>query len=177
MDSLNEFISKHRHLFDQDPLPEGHEERFFQKLPPQSAKRINFIHGKTHGHQRLMGIAASVALLLITGIGIWKVVLPANTTPFAIYREQKIEAKILQKYQNQVNIIEQRIKAYASDVPLSDWEQIEYTLELLAQQRNLLAESLPPEIPFALRLAALEAYYSQNLSGFQQIADLLSQNH
>ena len=176
MDPLKDFISKHHHLFNQEPLPAGHQERFFQKLFSQSPNRVISVQRKPFNFQRLTGLAASIALLLISGFCIWKVVISSNLTPYTL-KEHRIEAKILQNYQNRVNTLEQQIKQYASSIPFSDWEQIEDTLEFFAKNRDMLAESLPPETPFAIRLAALEDYYHQNLSGFQQIADLLAQNN
>jgi len=164
--TLNTYINRHRLLFDREPLPVGHEERFFRKRARQSGFR----------RRQLLGIAASLTFLLLASLTVWIFRTDAPGAHFAMSRERRIEAKMLQAYQNEINIIEQQLKHYASEIPPSDWEQIESTIEFLAQNRDLLSETLPPETPFPLRRAALEEYYSRNLSGMQQIADLLSQN-
>ncbi|MCL2727503.1 MAG: hypothetical protein FWD56_03880 [Bacteroidales bacterium] len=171
MNELKDFIAENRHLFDQEQLPKGHEERFFSKLPQHRAKHLMVFW---RPYQK---IAAAAVIIVLVGLGIREFIITSDLNFLSARREMRIETKMLQKYQDQIHIVEEEIMSYASSIPLSDWEQIEYTLIHLSQNRDLILETLPEEMPFAVRRTALEAYYNQNLSGMQQIASLLAQNH
>ena len=171
MNDIRDFIAENRRHFDREPLPNGHEERFFAKLPQHVAPKSGSMPLR-----QILGVAASVTIIVLGGLGINEL----STAPFIthiVQRHQiKVEAKMQQKFQKQIEIIEQEINNYASSMAPSDWDEIEYTLVHLAQNRNLLLEVLPQEAPFALRRAALKDYYDQNLDGMQQIASLLAHN-
>jgi hypothetical protein len=169
MNNLIDFIAENRTVFDCGQLPEGHEERFLNKIHQCRVQKRPFLR-----RYPLLNIAAMITIVVVSGLGL---LVATNDSSLAINREMKIEIRMTQKYQSQMNRIEKQIYRYASEMSPSDWEQIEYTIESLAQNRDLLSETLPAEIPFAMRRAAIEAYYDQNLSGMQQIITILKQNY
>ena len=172
MNDLPDFIAKHRPLFDQEALPAGHEARFLSKLTQQATSKRTLLRRYPY-----LGIAATIAAILITGLGIREMFTATNRDAFAMRREEKIEARMWRHYQAQMNAITQQINSYTPLLSDTDREQIEDAITILAQNHVPLMETLPAEAPFAVRRAALEGCYDRNLSGMKQIAALLAQTH
>ena len=161
---MENFIHNHRTNFEEDQLPAGHEERFFQKVEKQQRSRQA---------RRYILQAASVAALLLLSVGVWEFVIYAPNSSASLRREQRIEARMLQEYNKEVDSLRQEILRYAPRVAEGDWEEIAGTLELIQTQPEALADLLPLEMSPDQRRSALQTCYERNLEGLQQVASLL----
>ena len=161
---MEDFIHNHRTNFEEDQLPAGHEERFFQKLQQQQGRRRA---------RAYILRAAAVAALLLLSVGVWEFVIYAPNSPASLRREQRIEARMLQEYNKEVDSLRQEIFRYAPRVAGGDWEEIAGTVALIQGQPEALAELLPAEMSPAQRRAALQTCYERNIEGLQQVASLL----
>jgi len=161
---MEDFIHTHRKSFEEGGLPVGHEQRFFQKLQQQQRR------------ERARGYilrAAAVAALLLLSAGVWEFVIYDPNSPASLRREQRIEARMLQHYNKEVDSLRQEILRYAPRMADGDWEEIAGTVDLIQTQPEALADLLPSEMSPAQRRAALQTCYERNLEGLQQIAGLL----
>ncbi|CDE65315.1 putative uncharacterized protein [Parabacteroides sp. CAG:409] len=67
MDRLKDYIEQHREAFNEEPLPEGHLERFAARLEKEEEEKVKTVPL----WRRLMPLAAVVALFLCLSVPFW----------------------------------------------------------------------------------------------------------
>lgn len=161
MDELKNFIDNNREAFDDGLLPEGHFERFEQKLPTyrRSSARLYVLAAFT--------VAASIALLLLIrlpGIGA-QILVPQIASQQKCETQEEIEE--LQIYYNM-----QMNEVIAQMDSLYKHEKIPGSIELLKETRHVLSDNyvfektVLPTLPCSNDgLYAMNQHYSSSLEG------------
>lgn len=178
MDRLKDFIEQHRDEFEQEPMPEGHWERFACKLDAQQA-----FHKKENPHRRRLYLylsaaaAACIALLLCLSPDIRQNE-PAD--PLAL------QAKAVHCEFGEVQFYyRMQMEAIVSEMEeINNRENSEASLHLLSESRKILqnndcfAEKIAPSLPVSTEgLNTANLYYQCNLNSLKQMLQSLKQLH
>lgn len=143
MDKLKDFIDNNRHAFDDEYLPEGHFERFEQKLPvPRKKRAIRY-------SLLAFAVAACAALLILLNI--------PGGTPISVHKqtasrpnkcEMKEEIQELRLYYNmQMNdVISQMKEIYKQQQKPGAEELLEETKHILSDTYQF-EETVLPTLP------------------------------
>lgn len=162
MDKLKNFIDANRKAFEEEPLPEGHFERFEKKLPAQPRKQIRWI--------KVFSIAAAAAVTLFVFIRIQNEIKDAPVQQTKIYTcETQQEIDELRLYYNmQMNEVSAQIRA------LYKSEQVPGGLGLLEETKRVMKtsqdfeENVLPTLPCSDdALFAMNQHYTNSLESLQ----------
>lgn len=161
MDKLKEFIDNNREAFDNDLLPEGHFERFEQKLPVAPLKRqkpLYMLWGS-------FAAAAVIALLLLLRLPGGSTIPDSGQRATAKASQAREEIEELQVYyQIQINDLMAQMKR------LYDQEQTPGATGLLKETQKILQdnymfeETILPTLPHSNEgVFAMTQHYSNSL--------------
>lgn len=159
MDKLKNFIDANREAFDNEELPEGHLERFGQKLPKPRKRRATLYALST------FAVAASIALIFLLrlpgGTG-----MPASQQKTSAQScETKEEIEDLRLYYNmQMNdVLAQMKKLYKQDQPPGAEELLRESKRVLTDN-YMFEETVLPTLPCSNDgLFAMTQHYSNSL--------------
>ena len=159
MNSLEQYISQHKSLFEEEPAA-GHYERFQEKMKRKSAKIITL--------RRFVSIAASIAIILTAGM-MWQYVGKQNGA--MLICENVSDMKIC--YLDKMNVVAGQIEALTKD--FDRWE----LLEIMNDVQNIIdaagefESELPDELPDDMVKSILSDYYRQNLEGLEMMVEAI----
>ena len=155
MRRLEQYISDHKRLFDEEPAA-GHFDRLQQKMTRRRRKTIVL--------RRSMSIAASIAILFSAGV-IWQNSMKQNGTTLC---ENAAEMKIC--YLGRMYEVACQIEKLISD--FDQWDR----QEVMGDVQNIIdavchdfESEIPEELPDDLTKVILSDYYRQNLEGLEMI--------
>ncbi|HOO42487.1 MAG TPA: hypothetical protein P5167_00370 [Bacteroidales bacterium] len=160
MDKLKSFIQENRELFDSDPLPEGHELRFMQKLESRRSRKHNY----------LIYISVAALLLLVVTIGVRFLkedpvsslfyVDPCGSESYTCYYDQ------MQKLSEQIEYNTRELPDYQRQEILMNMESI------MPGSPDEFSEMLPKDISSSEAVRLNKEYYQQLYEGMKQLASL-----
>lgn len=164
MDKLKDFIDANREAFDNEVLPEGHFERFEQKLTVSSRKRF--------GRRQLYMIgafaaAACFALLFILQMPGRTTTPPAQIEQQTAHSCPKQEIEELRIYYNmQMNDVMARMEEiYKQDKTPGTIELLQATKQILQDNYMFEQTVLPTLPPSNTGLYAMTQHYNNSLEG------------
>ncbi|WP_165154562.1 hypothetical protein [Parabacteroides sp. ZJ-118] len=171
MDKLKNFIDANRDAFEEDEmLPEGHLERFEQKLPKPRKNRAAL-------YSCAFAIAASIALLLLFRLpGGTDMPEPVQkTTAQACETQEEIEGLRLY-YDMQMNeVLAQMKKLYKQDRTPGAEELLQESKRILTDN-YMFEETILPTLPCSDDgLFAMTQHYSNSLGGLRLILKQMRQ--
>ncbi|MFA5753419.1 MAG: hypothetical protein WC128_06895 [Bacteroidales bacterium] len=160
MDKLKSFIQENRELFDSDPLPEGHELRFMQKMESRRSRKHNY----------LIYISVAALLLLVVTIGVRFLkedpvsslfyVDPCGSESYTCYYDQ------MQKLTEQIEYNTRELPDYKRQEILMNMESI------MPRSADEFSEMLPNDISGREAERLNKEYYQQLYEGMKQLASL-----
>ena len=153
MDKLKNFIDANRDAFKEDEmLPEGHFERFEQKLPKPRKNRAALYSLSA------FAIAASIALLLLFR-------LPQKTTAQTCETQEEIEELRLYYNMQMNDVLAQMKKLYKQDRTPGAEELLQESKRILTDN-YMFEETILPTLPCSNDgLFAMTQHYSNSLEG------------
>jgi hypothetical protein len=161
MDKIKEFITSNKVLFENDPLPQGHRERFLKKAEKQKIinTKMNVV--------RFVSLAAILMLLASPLIFLHKQEVICNGSQVdynTIILEQAYEIKKLSEQLNQI-----------------DKDMVIGTLDQLVTEAVPFEEQIPDYIADKDRIVLQESYYYPRIDGIRRlreyVTDLLDSNN
>ena len=160
MDKLKSFIQENRELFDSDPLPEGHELRFMQKMESRRSRKHNY----------LIYISVAALLLLVVTIGVRFLkedpvsslfyVDPCGSESYTCYYDQ------MQKLSEQIEYNTRELPDYKRQEILMNMESI------MPRSADEFSEMLPKDISSQEAERLNKKYYQQLYEGMKELASL-----
>lgn len=194
MDTLKDFIDQHKDLFDAQPLEQGHQERFLQKLhqaaqnaqtaapvahqaaaAPMAEQTAATTGGRTtaeppvrrHTDFRITLVrvlAVAASLVLIAGAGLYFFSREVVVSPCA---EQTHLC-----YIEEMQKLSKQIDYQMQDAPSYRRQEIMQTLATMVPDgaEDPFAASLPQELSESEREILLSAYYLELYNGVKEIA-------
>ncbi len=171
MDKLKSYINTHRDAFEDDLLPEGHFERFEQKLPAGRRRPISFYTLVA------MAAAASIALLLLWQLPITTVV-PTEETPVQAETDSELQEmdELQFYYQMQVNDIMARMeKLYKQEQTTGTTGLMEASKQILADNLQFEEHILPTLSPSDDALFAITQHYSVSVNSLNLVLQQMEQ--
>ena len=174
MNRLEEFISNHKSLFDEEPAA-GHFERLQQKMNSRDvACRVSINAPKDAAHQITtvralwwaISIAASIAILLT----IWQYAENQNGN---LMCEKATDLKIC--YLDRMEAVAGQIEALISDFDQWDRQEVMNDVKNIIDAVHSGFESeLPEELSEDMAKAFLADYYRHNLEGLEMIVKAIT---
>jgi len=156
MDKLKNFIDTHREAFEDDLLPEGHFERFEQKLPYRRPARWISV----------FAVAAAAAVALFVFVRIQSEIgdeLDWQTTGYANEAQREIE-ELRVYYNMQMEDLYTQIRAlYKTDQKPGGLELLEETKGVIKTSRNFESNVLPGLPHSEAGLFAMNQHYNSSL--------------
>ncbi|MDH6356207.1 hypothetical protein [Parabacteroides sp. PF5-9] len=167
MDKLKNFIDNNREAFENELLPEGHFERFKQKLPVKKNHRPLFINIGT------VAVAASIILLLFFRLPLNTVTDEQDTTAYTCETKQEIEELRLY-YNMQINeVIAQMETLYKNDRNPGAEELLKETKKVLTDN-YMFEENILPTLPCSNNgLYAMTQHYNNSLESLSFMLELM----
>jgi len=160
MNHLEQYIRENKRLFDEEPAT-GHFERLQQKMNRKS--------GRIAALSWSISIAASVALVLITGI-IWQQTKKQGDN--IIICENAIDMKSC--YINKMNAVAGQIGLLSKNLDSWDRQQVMTDVQnIISSVHSDFESEIPKELPEQKTRLILSGYYRQNLESLESIADRL----
>ena len=160
MNQLEQYIKDNKSLFEEEPAI-GHFERLQQKMNRKSG-RIAVLSWS-------ISIAASVALILLTGIIVQKSKTQDNS---AVVCENTIDLRDC--YVNKMNAVAVKIGTLSQNLDPWDRQQVMNDVQNIIDVAGRGFESeLPRELPDRKAHLILSDYYRQNLESLESIANRL----
>lgn len=159
MDKLKFFIETNREAFDDELLPEGHLERFEQKLSPAPKKHVR-LYGLC-----LFAAVASIAFLLLLRLPGSTIIPTQEEVAAQLHSEEQNEVKELSFYYNmQMNeIITQMDSLYKKDQTPGAAELLQETKRVLSAN-HMFEKTVLPTLPCSNDgLYAMNQHYSNSL--------------
>lgn len=159
MDKLKNFIDNNREAFENDTLPEGHFERFEQKLP--KVKKNHTILYSLCG----FAVAASIALLCLLSLpgGTQIPTAPQKTTAQACETKEEIEELRLYYNMQMSDVLSQMEALYKKDSTPGGAELLKETKRVLTDNYMFEATILPTLPCSNDGLFAMNQHYSNSL--------------
>ena len=154
MDKLKNFINTHREEFDKDELPEGHLERFEQRLPT--------VHRKHMLLHRLCAVAVAASLALFVFFQFFS---EPETDSQMYVCETRDEMEDLKMYYNmQINDVITRMEdLYEKDQTPGAEELLDETKKVLTDN-YMFEETVLPKLPCSNdALFAITLHYNSSL--------------
>ena len=159
MNRLEEYISNHKSLFDEEPAT-GHFERLQQKMKRKPAKTIAL--------RWSISVAASIAVLLTAGM-IWQNIAKQNETDCEISADMKI------CYLDRMNVLAGQIETLIKDFDPWDQQDVMYEVKNIIDAVKYDVDiDLPEELHENRVREILADYYRQNLEGLEMIVELVT---
>jgi len=155
MNGLEEYIRNHKSLFDEEPETE-HFERLQQKMNRKSGRIIAL--------RRMISIAASVAILLSTGM-VWHYF--AKQTNILVC-ENVSDMKVC--YLDRMNDVASRIETLISDFDPWDRQDIMNDVQNIVETAGEFENEIPEELPNDVTKSILSDFYRHNLESLEMIA-------
>jgi len=155
MKSLEEYISDHKNLFDEEPAA-GHFERLQQKMNRKSGRVIAL--------RWTISAAASIAIILLAGI-VW---LNSGKQTNMLVCENASDLKIC--YLDRMNVVARRIETLISDFDPWDRQDIMNDVQNIIEAIGDFESEIPEELPNDVTKAILSDFYQQNLESLEMIA-------
>ncbi|MFA5301545.1 MAG: hypothetical protein WC395_02530 [Bacteroidales bacterium] len=160
MDKLKSFIQENRELFDSDPLPEGHELRFMQKMESHKSRKHNYLI--------YISIAALFLLVVTIGVRFMKedpvnslfYVDPCGGESYTCYYDQ------MQKLSEQIEYNTRELPDYKRQEILMNMESI------MPRSADEFSEMLPKDISSQEAERLNKKYYQQLYEGMKELASL-----
>ncbi|MDR2039941.1 MAG: hypothetical protein LBQ60_18625 [Bacteroidales bacterium] len=159
MKKLEQYIRNHKNLFEEEPAS-GHFERLQQKIQakqhPVSLSRL------------IVGIAASVTLVLSAGLLWWYTHQPSNTLAIC---DNADDMKLC--YLDKMNDVAEKIFELSKD----QWDQelvMEDVKGIIEANQNFEKE-IPEDLPDEAVKSILSDYYQHNLESLYTIANVLKE--
>jgi len=152
MNSLEQYISEYKSLFEEEPAT-GHFERFQEKMNRKSAKIITLRWG--------ISIAASIAIVL----SVWQYIEKQNEMMVC---ENAADMKTC--YLDRMDVVASQIETLIRDFDQWDKQDVMNDVQNIIDAVNGDFESeIPEELPGDMAKAILSDYYRQNLEGLEMI--------
>ncbi|NCB19936.1 MAG: hypothetical protein EOM61_10000 [Bacteroidia bacterium] len=154
MGNIKEFISSNKNLFENDPLPQGHRERFMKKAEKQktSISKMRII--------RVVSLAAILMLLASPLIFLHKQEVICNGSQVdynTLIQEQAYEIKKLSEQLNQM-----------------DKDLVIGTLNQLVTEAVPFEEQLPDYLLEKERRMLQDSYYCPRIEGIKRLKDYVA---
>jgi len=157
MNPLEEFISNHKILFDEEP-PTGHFERMQEKMNRKSGRIFALRLG--------LSIAASIAIVF----SVWQFYKKQNGTTIC---ENAIDMKIC--YLERMDAVVGQIEALIRDFDQWDRQEVMNDVQnIIDSVKDNFESEIPEELPDDLAKAILSDYYRKNLESLEMIAELIA---
>ena len=149
MDSLQAFIQENKELFEQEPLPDGHEIRFAERLKKRKQRKSKVLIYSS--------VAASLLLMLTVAIHLSK---PCLTGSGSCYYQQ-------------ITRLSDQIERSTRDLPEYRRREILLTVaSILPYSKEEFSEMLPSEVNSKDAKRLNKEYYQQLYEGMKEIATL-----
>lgn len=166
-DKLEELFQKSRMEMEDIRMPEGHRERFLQKLQakPTFMQRINaWLSDRTAGRRAAWAIAPAIcALALILFLG-------KDNTERSLRQMESGYVINLQALGNQ--LLEEGGKLSAPDL-----EDLNYSISsILSDEDGLMALQLPENLSKKEKQKIIKEYYNQKMEGLKKIQTFIAMN-
>ena len=156
MNRLEQYISDHKSLFDEEPAT-GHFERLQQKMNRKQGRMIAL--------RWSISIAASVSILLSAGV-LWQYTTKQNDV--IALCENASDIRIC--YLDQMNAVAGHIGELIRDFDQWDQQEVMTDVQNIIDTANSDFESeIPEELPDDMAKAILADYYRKNLEGLERI--------
>lgn len=151
---IEQYIQENKTLFNEGSLPEGHQQRFLEKLQAAEQKQVR-LRRSVKLVRTLLSAAAVVALALLI----------PRALPFA---QKDYMALMLEEEEAVIQLLSQ------SD-PFTR-QQMSTALESITFEAIPLQELLPEELPSKQQQKILQAYYKQKVEGIQELKKSINTN-
>lgn len=172
MENIKNKIRENRSLFELDPLPKGHKERFLQKIENQESKSKRLVYKqkkelngkKEHGKIIVYSLAAAVVLAFI--------IIPPMFNSF----RSKSSLGIIET--NYVAILNEKSAVISSMIETLDpinQEMVMSTLDQLVFEAIPFADQLPPSINREEKNRLEESYYYPKIEGMNRLKGYVAQ--
>ena len=149
MDSLQAFIQENKELFEQEPLPDGHEIRFAERLKKRKQRKSKVLIYSS--------VAASLLLMITVAIHLSK---PCLTGSGSCYYQQ-------------ITRLSDQIERSTRDLPEYRRREILLTVaSILPYSKEEFSEMLPSEVNSKDAKRLNKEYYQQLYEGMKEIATL-----
>ena len=158
MNKLEEYICKHKTLFDEEPET-GHFERLQQRINRKSGRVITL--------RWTISIAASIAILFLAGM-VWQY---SGKQTNMLVCENASDLKIC--YLDRMNEVANRIETLTSDFDPWDRQDVMNDVQNIIEYAGNFGSEIPEELPEDKTKAILSNFYRQNLESLEMIAQLI----
>lgn len=160
MDKLKKYIDSHRDEFDDVNLPEGHFERFEQKLPLQKKAR-------SHRMYFLYGVAAAACISLLLIFKPSTDLYPDENNPTA----NICEIEELQLYYTmQINDVIAKMETLYEQSPTPGTSELMAATQEVLKDSNRFEERILPTLPCSEEgLFAMNQHYENSLSSLHNM--------
>ena len=156
MNRLEEFISNHKDLFDEEPAT-GHFERLQQKMSQQDQRIVILRWG--------LSIAASIAIVF----ALWQYA--PNQNPI-LPCENAADMKIC--YLDRMDAVANQIEALVKDFDQWDRQDVMNDVQnIIDAVHSDFDIELPEELPDEIAKEILSDYYQKNLEGLEMIVQAI----
>ena len=158
MNRLEEFISNHKNLFEEEP-PTGHFERMQEKMNRKSGRIIAL--------RWSLSIAASIAVVL----SVWQYTGKQNRIMIC---ENTIDMKTC--YLERMDAVAGQIEALIKDFDPWDRQEVMNDVQnIIDSVKDDFESEIPEELPDDLAKAILSDYYRLNLESLEMLLILFNQ--
>jgi len=160
MDKLKSFIQENRELFDSDPLPEGHELRYMQKLENRRSRKHNY----------LIYISVAALLLLVVTIGVRFL---KEDPVSSLFYVDPCGGESYTCYYDQMQKLSEQIEYNTRELPDYQRQEILMNMEsIMPRSADEFSQMLPEDISSREAERLNKEYYQQLYEGMKQLASL-----
>lgn len=162
-DLLKHFFNQEKDSFSEEQMPEGHIERFHNKMKSQIKKRKII-------YTSLISSAALIALFLILN----NKLIDKHSQEISQHQENKVELLEL----TSIEQIKKEAAQILSKIDLDEYnsQEIQASLESLTIDAILMNEQLPDELSEDEKIRIITTYYNAKLDGIKQFKKLIASN-
>jgi hypothetical protein len=167
MDNLKEYINKNLESFNDQELPEGHQERFEARLADAYSATTGKKPVIRHSIWWSVGIAAALAAIFFIGR-------PDTNEPTQIIESNKDWFAGIGNDQFEIcNTYYDKVAEFYETMLKTDPEgEMENAIDMVIDETIPLIDQLPEEMEPEARAAVLKEYYSNLLDGLDRIKNI-----
>jgi hypothetical protein len=162
MDDIEKYIKENKSMFDEKLLPDGDQERFFERFEKDKKRRSKMIFWFT-------ACSAAASVLLILGLFI---------SYNSIYNQTDEIELIYYDYNTQVNALKIEIDQQADKSSIfssqDEKERLYQSIDNIAYDAIPLTELLPKEMDKNEKITILTEYYTRKIDGIKLLQQEIS---
>ena len=166
-DKLEELFEQNRTDMEEIQLPEGHRERFLQKLEakPSFIQRIKaWLSDNTAGRRSAWAIAPALCILAL-------VLLLGKSNPDASLRQME------SGYVTNLQALGNQLLEEGGTLSTQDLEDLNYSISsIISDEDGLMALQLPENLSKKEKQQIIKEYYNQKMEGLKRIQTFIAMN-